>query len=343
VGAIRLAGVAKRYGADAYALAPTDLEVRDGELLVLVGPSGCGKSTLLRLVAGLETPSDGRVWIGGADVTDVDPGRRDVAMVFQSYALYPHKSVRENIAFGLRMRGRPAPEIARSVAQVAERLGLTPLLDRRPAALSGGERQRTALARALAREPAAFLLDEPLSNLDARLRQDTRVEIARLHSELGATMLYVTHDQEEAMTLGQRVAVLRAGRLQQVDPPRTVYAAPVNTFVAGFFGSPPMNLLPGECLAGARAAGRLAGFRPEHVEPDAPDAGPAGVVETVEELGPSRILHVRLEGDGAQALRVRLRRPATDAARGGDRLGLRIAPDALHWFDAASGERTGAP
>ena len=216
---------------------------------MLVGPSGCGKSTALRMIAGLETPTGGRILIGDRDVTALPPQDRDIAMVFQTYALYPHMTVRENLAFGLRMRGtRERRSSTQRVQEASRALGLEPVLDRRPAQLSGGQRQRVALGRAIVREPKVFLFDEPLSNLDAKLRVETRAELARLHRRLGATVVYVTHDQEEAMTLGWRVAVMRDGLLQQVAPPMELYRQPANRFVAGFVGSPAMNFLPGETL-----------------------------------------------------------------------------------------------
>ena len=238
-----LRGVEKRYG-DVVALQPMDLEVRPGELMVLVGPSGCGKSTLLRLIAGLEAPTSGEVWIGGRRVDDVEPGTRDVAMVFQSYALYPHMTVAGNLGFGLRVRGTPRAELERRVAETAGALGLGDLLERKPGQLSGGQRQRVALGRAMVRDPGVFLFDEPLSNLDAELRLRTRDEIAALHRRLGTTMIFVTHDQVEALSLGQRVAVMDRGRLQQVGTPDEVYRRPQNLFVAGFVGSPPINRIP---------------------------------------------------------------------------------------------------
>ena len=235
--------VGKLFG-DVVALQPMDLEVRPGELMVLVGPSGCGKSTLLRLIAGLEAPTSGEVWIGGRRVDEVEPGARDVAMVFQSYALYPHMTVARNLGFGLRVRGTPRPELERRVAETAAALGLAKLLERKPGQLSGGQRQRVALGRAMVRDPGVFLFDEPLSNLDAELRLRTRDEIAALHRRLGTTMIFVTHDQVEALSLGQRVAVMDRGRLQQVGTPDEVYRRPGNLFVAGFVGSPPINRIP---------------------------------------------------------------------------------------------------
>ena len=249
-----LRGVEKRFG-DVTAVAAVDLEVRAGELLVLVGPSGCGKSTLLRLIAGLEEPTAGEVWIGGRAVNEVAPGDRDVAMVFQSYALYPHMTVARNLGFGLRVRGVGRDEVAERVGRAADVLGLDELLDRRPGQLSGGQQQRVALGRAMVRDPGVFLFDEPLSNLDAGLRLRTRDEIAALHRRLGTTMIFVTHDQVEALSLGERVAVMDRGRIQQVGTPREIYRRPGNLFVAGFVGSPPINLLQ----LGRDAQDRLAG------------------------------------------------------------------------------------
>jgi multiple sugar transport system ATP-binding protein len=237
-----LVRVTKSYGRATPAVSDVNLRVEDGELLVLVGPSGCGKSTLLRMIAGLEEITSGEIRIGDRVVNDVAPRDRDIAMVFQNYALYPHMTVFENLAFGLRRRKTPAPEVERRVREVAELLGLVPHLARRPRELSGGERQRVALGRAMARRPRVFLFDEPLSNLDAQLRGQVRVEIKRLHQDVRATMIYVTHDQVEAMTLGDRIAVLKAGVLQQVADPYTLYRRPANQFVAGFIGSPPINL-----------------------------------------------------------------------------------------------------
>jgi len=232
-----LEGLRKVFAGGHAGVAGLDLRVADGERLALVGPSGSGKSTVLRLIAGLESPTAGRVLLGGRDVTNVPPESRDLTMVFQSYALYPHMTVRANLGFGLRMRGRPPAEIATKVRETAESIGLADLLDRMPSQLSGGQRQRVALGRAIVRDPKAFLFDEPLSNLDPRLRGDVRAELIRLHARLGTTMVYVTHDQEEAMTLGQRIAVLRDGWLEQVGSPEEVYARPANVFVAGFIGS----------------------------------------------------------------------------------------------------------
>ena len=243
MGGIRLEGVTKVYPNGVRAVDHIDLDIHDGEFMVLVGPSGCGKSTLLRTIAGLEEVTEGAIYIGDRNVTDMDPPSRDIAMVFQNYALYPHKTVKENLAFALRMRKVPREERDRRVSEVARTLGLSELLDRKPAALSGGQRQRVAMGRAIVREPQSFLMDEPLSNLDAKLRVSMRAELTRLHERLGVTTVYVTHDQVEAMTLGQRVAVLRDGVLQQCGHPQALYDGPANLFVAAFIGSPSMNLV----------------------------------------------------------------------------------------------------
>jgi multiple sugar transport system ATP-binding protein len=240
---IEVRNVTKTFAGDVLALDDVSLAIADGEFIALVGPSGCGKSTLLRSIAGLEDVTSGEIAIGGRDVTDLAPRHRDIAMVFQSYALYPHMSVRQNLGYGLRVRRTPKAEISKRVDEIAELLGLTELLERKPAQLSGGQRQRVAMGRAIAREPQAFLMDEPLSNLDAKLRVGMRASLAQLHQRLGVTTVYVTHDQIEAMTLGQRVAVMRDGRILQVDMPQALYERPRDVFVAGFIGSPAMNLV----------------------------------------------------------------------------------------------------
>src|ERR671937_904167 len=240
---IRLEQVTKVYPNGVLAVDSVDLEIEDGEFVVFVGPSGCGKTTLLRMVAGLEDVTEGAIFIEDVDVTDRPPQQRDIAMVFQNYALYPHMTVRQNLAYGLKLRKMPKSEWTRRVQDTARTLGLEELLDRKPSALSGGQRQRVAMGRAIVREPKAFLMDEPLSNLDAKLRVDMRAQLARLHAELGVTTVYVTHDQIEAMTLGQRVAVMRDGTVQQVDTPQALYREPANLFVAAFIGSPSMNLV----------------------------------------------------------------------------------------------------
>ncbi len=287
------------------------LEVAPGEFLVLVGPSGCGKSTTLRMVAGLELPTGGSISIGGRDVTNLPPKDRDIAMVFQNYALYPHMTVRENMSFALKLRHVPKDEIARRVDETAETLGLTAYLDRLPKALSGGQRQRVALGRAIVREPAVFLFDEPLSNLDAKMRVEMRAEIVRLHHRLGATMIYVTHDQVEAMTMGERIVVMSGGKIQQAAAPLEVYNHPANRFVASFIGTPPMNLLP----PGILDLGRTVGVRPEHVKVERVEKGEGGesadlkalrdgtvavkglsaTVDLVEPLGAETIVHAVLD------------------------------------------------
>ncbi|HEX4903621.1 MAG TPA: sn-glycerol-3-phosphate ABC transporter ATP-binding protein UgpC [Acidimicrobiales bacterium] len=348
---IRLSGVTKRFG-DVVAVEALDLTAADGEFLVLLGPSGCGKSTALRMIAGLEDPTEGEVAIGDRVVTDVAPKDRDVAMVFQSYALYPHKSVRANIEMPLKPRRVPKEERAAQVAEAARMLGLEDLLDRKPRELSGGQRQRVALARAIVRRPAAFLMDEPLSNLDAKLRIQTRAELVELHRRLGTTVVYVTHDQVEAMTMADRVAVMDAGRLQQVGPPQEVYDRPANAFVARFIGSPPMNLLPATAGEGAVHVGGgtlpappglagagpvTVGVRPEHLR-DAGTSEPALEValRVVESLGHERLLVC----DTADGDPVIVRRPA-DAEVPDDGTTLRLTADAanVHVFDADSGER----
>ena len=257
--------VTKTFG-DAAAVKDLRLEVADGEFMVLVGPSGCGKTTALRMLAGLEKVSDGRILVGDRVVNNVAPQHRDIAMVFQSYALYPHMTVYENLAFGLRNQRVPKKEIDSRVKRAANILDLDALIKRKPKQLSGGQRQRVALGRAIVRDPAAFLMDEPLSNLDAQLRVQTRAEILKLQQTLGTTTIYVTHDQVEAMTMGDRIAVMKLGVLQQVGPPEELYREPRNLFVAGFIGSPAMNLVPAEILDGAGGNGRIAGFRPEHID-----------------------------------------------------------------------------
>ncbi|MGE0157778.1 MAG: ABC transporter ATP-binding protein [Gemmatimonadales bacterium] len=366
---VRLEGVSKEFHDGTRALENLDLEAGDGELLVLVGPSGSGKSTVLRLVAGLESPTRGRVLIDGTDVTDAEPQRRDVAMVFQSYALYPHKTVAENIAFPLRVRGVPAARIAEQVERVAGLLDIADLLARKPAQLSGGQRQRVALGRAVVREPKAFLLDEPLSNLDPAMRQHTRSEIARLHRRLGVTMLYVTHDQEEAMTLGNRVAVLRDGRLEQVAAPMDLYREPRTRFVASFIGAPAMNLLEcrvtrtddgvelegdsgfrvrlGDVAAGALdPAGRevTLGVRPHDLEVVGPEdpAALRGVVELVEPRGSDvvvRLACAEAPARGARASAWVVVMAADAAVRVGQPLAVAAPTERLHFFDPATGLR----
>ncbi len=302
---VTLEKVVKRFG-DVQVIHGVDLTVEDGEFCVFVGPSGCGKSTLLRMIAGLEETSSGAIRIGARDVTYIDPSERGVAMVFQTYALYPHMTVAENMGFGLKMTGHPKAEVDRKVAEAARILKLEPLLDRKPKALSGGQRQRVAIGRAIVRGPEVFLFDEPLSNLDAELRVEMRVEIARLHREIGATMIYVTHDQVEAMTLADKIVVLRSGRIEQVGKPLDLYNNPDNKFVAGFIGSPAMNFVAGVAGAGAVAAKGLGsvatsvvlpapgtevtvGLRPQHLK-----IGPGGThrVELTEALGGVSYVHL---------------------------------------------------
>jgi sn-glycerol 3-phosphate transport system ATP-binding protein len=313
---LSLSGVRKQFGAT-QVLHGIDLDVADGEMIVVVGASGCGKSTLLRIVAGLESPTSGSVRIDGRDVTALEPADRDIAMVFQNYALYPHMSVFENMAYGLRIRGLKTPEIKRRVAEAAEMLEIGPLLERKPRQLSGGQRQRVAMGRAIVREPKLFLFDEPLSNLDAKLRVQMRAEIRRLQKRLGVTSLFVTHDQVEAMTLGDRLVVMHHGRAAQVASPMEVWGVPADTYVAGFIGSPAMNFLRAELASGGTAASLKAGptlpfadgarsgadgthivigIRPEHVQhlPEG-DALPLAV-ELVEPLGSETVIHGRLPG-----------------------------------------------
>ena len=287
--------VTKRFD-DSTAVDDLSIDVADGEFLVLVGPSGCGKTTALRMLAGLEDVSGGRILIGDRVVNNVAPGARDVAMVFQSYALYPHMTVYDNLAFSLRNQKLPKAEIDRRVGNAADVLELAEYLKRKPKQLSGGQRQRVALGRAIVREPAAFLMDEPLSNLDAALRVQTRGEILKLQKRLGVTTIYVTHDQVEAMTMGDRIAVMSKGVLQQIGTPEELYTRPANTFVAKFIGSPSMNLLPSAAL-GLGGTGQLAGFRPEHVELGNSRSGTVhyeATVEVVEYLGDEQLAHARL-------------------------------------------------
>jgi ABC-type sugar transport system ATPase subunit len=342
---LELVDVHKRYG-EVAALRGLDLTVEEGELLVLVGPSGCGKTTALRAAAGLEEVTEGTIRIGGRDVTQKPPAARNVAMVFQSYALFPHLSVAENIGFGLRARRVARTETRERVGRAAAVVGCETLLERKPHELSGGERQRVALARALVREPDVFLLDEPLSNLDAQLRVEMRAELRRLHDRLGATMVYVTHDQVEALTMGDRVAVLREGVLQQVAAPDDVYRRPANRFVATFVGSPAMNVLParvedGRLRAGpfsfelpANADGRRleVGIRPEHlaIVPE----GARAVVELVEPAGNETFVH--LDADGV-ALVARLEPDRAPTVGSSARVAVSV-PGRVHVFDAETGE-----
>jgi multiple sugar transport system ATP-binding protein len=382
VGEIVLERVSKAFAGDVVAVDDVSLKIESGEFLVLVGPSGCGKSTLLRMIAGLEDVTEGTILIDDRDVTELPPRARDIAMVFQSYALYPHMTVRENLGYGLKVRRTGKPEIAQRVADVAKLLGLEDLLERRPGALSGGQRQRVAMGRAIVREPKAFLMDEPLSNLDAKLRVSMRAQLGALHSRLGTTTIYVTHDQVEAMTLGQRVAVMREGRVLQMDTPQALYAAPVNLFVAAFIGSPAMNLVEADVSGGTVAFGgyripvpgapatsrTIVGIRPESFE-DAAFADPSlpqveVEVQVVEDLGadahvifqvdapPVDVSEVREAAGDEEALILTDRalftarvHPET-TARVGEPLRLAVDPARFHFFDPATGlrlERATAP
>jgi multiple sugar transport system ATP-binding protein len=345
---VRYRQVSKSFGSY-QALAPLDLHVADGAFLALLGPSGCGKTTALRLLAGLERPTSGRIYIGERDITFASTKDRDIAMVFQSYALYPHLKVADNIAYPLRVRKVERAERVRQVRKVAELLGLEDYLERRPAQLSGGQRQRVALARAIIRRPQAFLMDEPLSNLDAQLRLQMRIEIKRLQRELSATMLYVTHDQVEAMTMADLVAVMHKGRLQQLASPAELYARPVNLFVATFCGSPPMNVLAGEVADGvfSRAEARVPipaashrgqaklGFRPEHAElaEQSSNGSLPGEIYVVEPLGNETLVTIDVGG----AL-VNIRQPADFSLPVGARCGVRPVARHLHLFDAETGD-----
>ncbi len=366
---VKLEKVRKVYANGHVAVDEASFEVGDGELLVLVGPSGCGKTTTLRMIAGLESITAGTLSIGSRVVNEVAPKDRDIAMVFQSYALYPHMSVAENLAFGLKLRGESRDIIARRIDEAAGLLGLQGVLDRLPKALSGGQRQRVALGRALVRQPQVFLLDEPLSNLDAKLRLSVRSEIARLHRRLKATMIYVTHDQIEAMTLGQRIVVFNHGRIQQIDTPMNLYRRPANLFVAGFIGSPSMNFFRGRLqrtdtglrvsseqqtvlplgddpalaqrLAAMIDAEIVVGLRPEALQPCANTTKRQAFfdaeVELIEPVGNETFINLR---HGAQEVVARV--PPGDLPEPGSRLSLGYNTDALHFFDARTEERINA-
>jgi ABC-type sugar transport system ATPase subunit len=334
--AIHVDTIAKTYPNGHVAIRSVDLHIEDGEFVVLVGPSGCGKSTLLRLIAGLETPTSGRIFIGGVDVTGLPPQTRDLAMVFQNYALYPHMTVRDNLAYGLRVRRTDRTVAAQQVRDVAAALDLEDVLDRRPAQLSGGQRQRVALGRAIVRQPKAFLLDEPLSNLDPALRTQTRAELRRLHRRLGVTVVYVTHDQEEAMTLGGRVAVMRQGVVEQAGPPLDVYMRPANTFVAQFIGAPAMNLLPATLLGIDAPAAAVGGLRPHDVSLGT--QGPLhAVVELAEPRGHDQVLHLRLDSPGAGHFLAVVAGGAAPPL--GARVRVAFSPDQVHLFDGTTGVR----
>lgn len=327
MGRITLEGVAKRF-AEAEVIPPLDLEIEDGEFVVFVGPSGCGKSTLLRLIAGLEDVSAGAIRIDGQDATGMPPAKRGLAMVFQSYALYPHMTVRKNIAFPLRMAGMSAEEQERKVRAAAEVLNLTAYLDRRPGQLSGGQRQRVAIGRAIVREPKAFLFDEPLSNLDAALRVGMRLEISELHNRLKTTMIYVTHDQVEAMTMADKIVVLNAGRIEQIGSPLDLYRVPRNRFVAGFIGSPKMNFIEG-AEAGRHGAHAI-GIRPENIAVSLTEGLWRGTIGVSEHLGSDTFLHVN--GTGlAEAITVRAGGEVN--LHHGDTVWLTPEADKIHRFD----------
>ncbi|SEM73909.1 carbohydrate ABC transporter ATP-binding protein, CUT1 family [Loktanella fryxellensis] len=345
---VTLNNAIKTYG-DVTVIHGIDLDVKDGEFCVFVGPSGCGKSTLLRMIAGLEETTAGRIGIGARDVTRLDPSDRGVAMVFQTYALYPHMTVKENMGFGLKMNGHPKPKIAAKVAEASRILKLDDYLDRKPAALSGGQRQRVSIGRAIVRGPEVFLFDEPLSNLDAELRVEMRVEIARLHKEIGATMIYVTHDQVEAMTLADKIVVLRKGRIEQVGAPMDLYRDPDNRFVAGFIGSPAMNFMMGEVMDGTVIVPGMkarfdlglrnhtgpvtVGMRAEHLMTD--PAGDTHTVDLTESLG--GVSYVYLLGDTGERLVIEER--GDHRSRRGDRVGVTIDAKRVYLFDPASEAR----
>jgi multiple sugar transport system ATP-binding protein len=369
--AITFDGVVKRFPDGTVAVNDVSLEIADGEFMIFVGPSGCGKTTALRMVAGLEDVTEGRISIGGTVVNDLEPKERDVAMVFQNYALYPHMRVRDNIAFPLKMQKLSKAEIDERVAEAGRLLGIEELLHRKPRELSGGQRQRVAMGRAIVRHPQAFLMDEPLSNLDAKLRVQMRAELVKLHRRLGVTTLYVTHDQTEAMTLGQRVAVLRQGVVQQVDAPQRLYYSPANTFVASFIGSPPMNFAEGELRGAELALGNrsfplpervrsrlqavdgpvLVGLRPEHFLDASLDAnGQATLpaeVEVTEQLGPETYAYFRVEGLAAAEVGERpvelagafaARLDPRSSAAPGRSLPIALNLDGVQLFDRESGE-----
>jgi len=367
VAEVTLEHVSKRFAPDALALDDLSLEIADGQFMILVGPSGCGKTTALRCVAGLEKPTAGTITIGGREMNDVIPPERDIAMVFQNYALYPHMTVYRNLAFGLRERHVDKDEIDRRVREISHMLGLDELLKRRPAQLSGGQRQRVAMGRALVREPKAFLLDEPLSNLDAKLRVQMRAELKRLHTRLGITTIYVTHDQVEAMTLGDRIAVMSSGKLQQLGPPQELYDRPTNLFVAGFIGSPAMNLIRGRAEGGRITAGEISlerpgtpdgevavGMRPETFVLSSLDGLPSFelLVDVVEPLGDEVLVHgsalgstvetgaedeeIPLELEGSRAPITARFDPGTQLSHG-EKVRLGVRPEKVHLFELQTG------
>ncbi|CTQ52184.1 Maltose/maltodextrin import ATP-binding protein MalK [Roseibium album] len=327
MGQITLKQITKNFG-DVQVIPPLDLQINDGEFVVFVGPSGCGKSTLLRLIAGLEDTTSGEIDIDGRNATEVPPAKRGLAMVFQSYALYPHMTVRKNIAFPLRMAGLDKDAQNAKVESAAEVLNLTDYLDRRPGQLSGGQRQRVAIGRAIVREPDAFLFDEPLSNLDAALRVNMRLEISELHQTLKTTMIYVTHDQVEAMTMADKIVVLQAGVIEQVGTPLELYHTPKNKFVAGFIGSPKMNFLHGSFSAGYSA--ESIGVRPEHITVSKTEGTWKGVVGVSEHLGSDTFLYVDIEG---QKTAITVRSSGEVGVRHGDTVFLTPDPEKIHRFD----------
>jgi multiple sugar transport system ATP-binding protein len=327
MGNINLKNVRKAFG-DAVIIPGADLNIKNGEFIVFVGPSGCGKSTLLRMIAGLEDLTSGVIEIDGKDVSNAAPSERGLAMVFQSYALYPHMSVRNNIAFGLKMAGKPQAEIDDKVAKAAATLNLTDYLERKPRQLSGGQRQRVAIGRAIVRQPEAFLFDEPLSNLDAALRVNMRVFIMQLHKDLGTTMIYVTHDQVEAMTMADRIVVLNKGNIEQVGSPLELYHKPDSLFVAGFIGSPKMNFITGAEAAKHKA--ETIGIRPEHLELAAGKGAWSGTIALAEHLGADSFLHV----DTKEAGRLVVRAPGEFRGKAGDKISLKPDLSRMHHFDA---------
>jgi multiple sugar transport system ATP-binding protein len=357
VASVKLKGIAKTFDAGTAVLRGVDLEIRDGELVVFVGPSGCGKSTLLRIIVGLEEATAGDVYIGDELVNDLPPAKRGTAMVFQSYALYPHMTVAQNMGFSLKIASRPKDEIKAAVGRAAEILQISHLLDRRPRQLSGGQRQRVAIGRAIVRKPRVFLFDEPLSNLDAALRVQMRIELSKLHEELGTTMIYVTHDQVEAMTLGDRIVILNGGNVEQVGSPLDLYDRPANLFVAGFLGSPKMNFLStlavgrdargvrlrvgeaGEVLVSARADAAIPqgdltlGLRPEHLELCRPEEGLRGRVDLVEHLGDSTVVYCALAGP-RQIVAAKVQGHQRIGLRSGEPVGVRAVPGTSSLFDA---------
>jgi len=346
MGKVILEGLTKKFG-NVVAVNNVNLEIKDGSFMVLLGPSGCGKTTILRLIAGLEKPTEGRIYIDDRDVTELSPKDRDIAMVFQTYSLYPHMTVYENIAFPLRIRRIKKDELDRRVREVADMLGLSEMLHKKPRELSGGQRQRVAMGRAIIRKPRVFLFDEPLSNLDAKLRIQMRAELSRLHKQLGITSIYVTHDQVEAMTLGDEIAVINKGEIQAVGEPLEIYKKPNNIFVAGFIGAPPMNIINGEIKDSEFISDKLRvqlsnppiqgdctiGIRPEHVEVVEGD-GIEGTVEVVEAVGSESILYVDSGGK-----RIVIKTLKSGPFKIGDKVHFRFLPDKIHYFSPDTGLR----